>query len=336
MKKTIKNNHSQSGASLVEAIFVLPLFLIIVFGMLEMTFVYKAKNTLNLATSEAARKGSFHHAQLSFIEDAFSEGMAPLYVRRSTCKGFPFLKSAGSGCAKTIQDSMKNVGKQTAITIISPTEEIFKAFKKELKVEIEGSKKKTNWVIPNDNLKWRPTETKSVKILGKNRPINIQDANLLKIKTYWCQKLSVPGLDRIFYNLILRHSESADQKRCNKLSLDHSGSSVTKEVFGLDRGYYIALRSHAVTRMQSPVSKKDLLTSSKIQESLNPTISSGSDAAIDESKLPVTGGGTGSGITDLLPPIDDGNGCDPSKQSCIDEPPSCNPDTDANCMCEIG
>lgn len=310
------SQHYQAGATLAEAVYILPLFFIIIFSMVEMTFVYKAKATLNLATAEAARKGALNNAQSDSIETALSEGMAPLYALNPNCGAIGLkgtVAAAGYNCARIIQTSIEVVGGQKPVTILSPSKEIFDAFKTKLKVSVRGSSQDKNWVIPNDNLNWRSPATKTLLIGQKNLPINIQDANLLKIKTYWCHKISVPGLDRIAYNTVLRLSTSPEQRYCNRLSQNHTATSVSKALFGKDRGYYVAIRSHAIARMQSPVTGDSLLTSDEIDDVINPTTPTDPEDPID----PTDPNDPTDPIDDPIGPIDPT--CDPNEQTC--EPP---------------
>lgn len=311
-----KQKHYQAGATLTEAVYVLPLFFIIIFGMMEMTFVYKAKNTLNLATSEAVRKGSLNNAHLNTIQNALSEGMAALYATKTAkCPGvYGTLAPPGLVCAKFMQTAINTSGRK-AVTILSPSKEIFDAFKKNLKTTVEGDpNEKKQFVIPNDNLKWRSPALKSVKIGGVNRGINIQDANLLKIKTLWCQKLSVPGLDLVFYNTILRNSTSPEQIFCNTLSLNTTAAGPSTRIFGQSRGYYIAIRSQGIARMQSPVhlAAGNLLTSEVIEKIIDPPIP------------PINPPEECDPATETCPPPEE---CDPSTETCP-PPETCDPATE--------
>ena len=301
----------QAGATLVEAIYILPIFFSIVFGMMEMTFVYKAKNTLNLATQEAVRKGSFNHATQKSIEDALYKGMAPLYAARESCQENIPLNGLvpGNECARRVQDAIngKTTGKFKTTVILSPSKEIYKKFEVNHNIKLPGvaGGQHQQKYMPNDNLKWRNSNTVPVTIGGESHQINIQDANLLKIKTFWCQKLSVPGLDLVLYNTILRHSKSPEQYYCNKLSQD-SGNEATSVVFERSRGYYIAIKSHAIARMQSAVLEStynsSLLSSDQIVSINNPSIPDDSEPPIIVNPPGNENGGDGNG--------DDGNGDD--------------------------
>ncbi len=302
----IKNshNHYQSGATLVEAVIVMPIFLIMVFGMMEMTFVFKAKNTLNLATQEAVRKGTFANAKIGAMETALEKAMAPLYSKKDLCKATDLTENNGEKCARSIREEIDkqitgNQGAAGAITVISPSKAMIdesSGFGTEMKINAKGEygksdAGKTIIAIPNDNLNWRSTDTKDFTVGGKSIALNIQDANLLKIKTFWCQKLSVPGLDRIFYNTILRLNKSPEQHYCNQLSQQVGG--LSKTVFGREQGYYMAIRSHAIARMQSPVFGDDLLSSAALAKATDSTtpVSSTTPPPVDNTAT--GGGGTG-------------------------------------------
>ncbi len=111
------------------------------------------------------------------------------------------------------------------------------------------------------------------------------------VTIFWCQKLSVPGLDLVVYNTILRNSKNPEQFYCNKLS---QTTFPTNSVFGKSKGFYIAVKSQAIARMQSPVlDSTTLLSSNDIEGIINftPADDSGSNDGDD---------GNGGG--------DDGNG----------------------------
>ena len=69
-----------SGQSLTEFLVLMPIFFLLLFGILEFTYIYRAKTTLNTATFEAARAGSLNNAQLDPMREALRKGMVPLYL----------------------------------------------------------------------------------------------------------------------------------------------------------------------------------------------------------------------------------------------------------------
>ncbi len=229
----------QDGATLAELLYVLPLLFILFFGIIEYTYVYRAKSTLNVATFEAVRAGALNNASLSSMRNALASGMVPLYMQG---KSDPVQLAKAYAHASLIAVSIDKLPADV-VRIVSPTKNVFDAHKKPLHVKLSGEKKeKYVYVIPNDNLYWRDSKAKKVKINGNNAVVNIQDANLLKISTTWCHKLVTPGLDRLTHSLILKFSSSVEQQACNVLGLP-----------GKNKSYYVAIKSHSVIRMQSPV-----------------------------------------------------------------------------------
>lgn len=238
-----KVRFKQRGAALIEAAYVMPLFFFLMMGIVEFTFAYRAKATLNVATFEAARAGALSNARLRAMRAALNSGMTPIYMGGTT--GVAELAIA-RGKAALMGAALGN----KSVTIVSPTKAIFDEFKKDLQVTLVGeSKDRKRAVIPNDNLYWRTQSAKvDLTFNGKTerRSVSIQDANLLKINTFWCHKLAVPGLSWLVHQTILRSSPNARQKRCNVVALAASATSGVRE-------YYIALESDAIMRMQTPV-----------------------------------------------------------------------------------
>ena len=80
----------------------------------------------------------------------------------------------------------------------------------------EGKELERVRAIPNDNLKWRPNKIAATEG-GEN--INLKDANLLKISTVWCQRLVVPGLDILIYQIVQSLNSSPKQSACQRVSV---------------------------------------------------------------------------------------------------------------------
>ena len=241
--------NTQRGATLVELIYVLPVFFILLFGIVEVAYVYRSKATLNVATFEAARAGALNNARRSEMRDALAGGMMPLFVNGDRSAGGVL---GGYAKAKAFEISVNAaaIGDLDTVEIISPNRRTFDAFKQRMPI-LDQENQRVSYVnaIPNDNLTFRSTATKNIQIGGSAQKINIQDANLLKIKTLWCHKLKVPGLRELAYRAMLRgffgFGPSVEQRTCNAIGL------ATGDV-------YVAITAHAIARMQSPVYRDDL------------------------------------------------------------------------------
>lgn len=227
------------GAALAELLYVLPLFFFLLFGIMEAAFIFRTRATLNVATFQAARLGATQHAMVEPMRDRLARGMVPLYMKGKTD---PARYAAASLKSKALAQGVRVV--RDPVRVISPRLAVFEAFREQRSIRLAGSSSPSKqMVIPNDNLKWRNPKSKIVAIDGENRELSIQDANLLKIATFWCHRLKVPVLDRIIHGVTSGLGglpNSTEQAACNAYGLAGGG-------------YYLAITSHAVVHMQSDV-----------------------------------------------------------------------------------
>jgi hypothetical protein len=171
------------GQALVEYIIILPVLLMLVLGSIQFAMLYRVKSTLDYATFIGARQGALKNASSLSIKDGIASSMTPLF---------------------TYKDDIPNLLKGRAISMI----EVFNPLT--MKVEVLSPTKKmaddfaivdpenptSKRIIPNDNLTYRPTTE------GGSSGINIQDANLLKIRVTYCAKLVVPLANVTIYSLV--------------------------------------------------------------------------------------------------------------------------------------
>ncbi|MCT7946509.1 TadE/TadG family type IV pilus assembly protein [Shewanella septentrionalis] len=223
-----------SGQSLTEFLVLMPIFFLVLCGILEFTYIYRAKTTLNTATFEAARAGSLNNAQLDPMREALRKGMVPLYMQGGTGT----LKMGEAYIKVRLDEAAMNKASAT-VTIVHPTIAVFDTFKVKRKTAlVNDTTDKERWIIPNDSLLYRSAKKETVKIAGKNESLNIQDANLLKVKTLWCYKLKVPILRELLVSS-LGWFGSPEQRACNAL--------------GALGGPRLALSSQSTIRMQSHI-----------------------------------------------------------------------------------
>ena len=163
----------QRGQSMVEfaVVFIPMMFLIL--AAIQFVLIYQAKTTLNYATFEAARAGSLGKASRKAVDNGFTRGFAPYFARFPTTRdkgndGYKELStrvtSARDIVRKEIDDGF------VKIKLLNPTTQMFQAFST------------NNNTIPNDHLSFR-------RLVNG---INLQEANLLKIRVTYCMKLIVP------------------------------------------------------------------------------------------------------------------------------------------------
>lgn len=228
------------GATTVELLYMLPVFFMLTFAIIEAAFVYRMRSTLNVASFHAARAGANQHALLQPMQEKLAEGMIPLYM-----KGSSDPSAYATAFASSLQVLGTLIPARPPITIISPTKSAFDVFSEQRRVQMHGDATVQNRrAIPNDNLRWRSPETRNVGIDGESRPINLQDANLLKISTYWCYHLKTPALDRLV-NAIVSGVDglggTEEQQACNLVGASSGGK------------YYLAVTSQAIVRMQTDI-----------------------------------------------------------------------------------
>jgi len=211
-------------------------------GLFEMTRIFQAKHTLNQATFSAARAGALNDARLRPMTAKLASSMADRYTYDASPAGVIEAQARARLYGEAIQAAGGGV------RIVSPTLDIFQALNTRQYLKIEGDdERRYQEVIPNDNLRWRARRTASVS----DGDINLQDANLLKIRSVWCYRLIVPALDRVIYSIVNTFNTSDRQSVCNTIS---TGSQIT----GIATGRYLAITSDAIVRMQTPIVANDL------------------------------------------------------------------------------
>lgn len=130
----------QSGAGLLEATLVLPLFLFIVLATVQAALVFHAKGSANYATFEAARAGTVHNARIDAIHLAFQKAMLPYYGGGRT----------PAELAATAAKVAADLGHAAVrVQILSPTQESFEDF---ASPERQAALKLAEPVIPNVGL----------------------------------------------------------------------------------------------------------------------------------------------------------------------------------------
>ena len=227
--------------------FLAPFILVLIMLLIQWMFIYKEKVTLNAAAFEAARAGALNHGSLDAMEEALAQGMMPLFM--SADKNAPNGFDVASAYAKA--KAYVQLGSE--INILNPNTEVFNKFKQQRRYK--GGN--TVYEIPNDNLMYR--NSNPVRVYDDVK-LNIQDANLLQIEVNWCKRLEVPIANWVIGEIVtltgvsqdpqsrdfVNYTPSDEQLTCNALG---AASGNTQNAFN---GYYIAIKSYALIRMQSP------------------------------------------------------------------------------------
>jgi hypothetical protein len=176
----------QLGQSAVEYLYVLPILLLLLLGTLQFVFIYEAKLTLNQAVFVGTRQGALNSGAMSAVQDGLEAGLAPLYVHDTTL----WALKAGRQIA---HEQLSTPG-LALTTIVNPTSAALSGFQQ---TQADG-----NMGIPNDNLMYRdPGDLQD--------GMNVQDANLLKVRVTLCFEMIVPIVNRMIYTFLSGTSSPA-------------------------------------------------------------------------------------------------------------------------------
>jgi hypothetical protein len=181
-----KSRRGPGGQALVEYIIILPALLMLVLGAVQFALLYQIKSTLNYAVFIGARQGAVKNASGNAIKDGIAAGMTPLFTFG------PDMVSMMKGRAIAMIEVFNPL--TTSVTVVSPTTKAADDFA--IDDPEDTSNPKSKRVIPNDNLTYRPTD------VGGQSGLNIQDANLVKIRVTYCAKLVVPLANVTIYSLV--------------------------------------------------------------------------------------------------------------------------------------
>lgn len=209
---------AMAGQSTVEFIIAAPVALFLILCIIQLVLLYRAKSTLDFATLEAARAGAVHGAKMGEIKQGLAEGMTPLFASKASMGG------VGEAWLKAKTEVHNPYF--TQVKIISPTAAMVN----------EHREKQYNgrYALPNDNLAFRGTR------IGRSG-VNVQDANILKIKVTYHYPLVVP-----FVGWVIKGSSELikPSNPLDKIWLHPD------PLGGHDR---LAIESYAIVRMQSPI-----------------------------------------------------------------------------------
>lgn len=177
----------ERGQAMTEFIIVIPVLILLIFGAVQIAFIYSAKTTLNYATFQAARVGSTNHATYSALRRGLIRGLAPLYTSNSDIADMQDDIRAGMDSSGAKRDAITEIDTYTRIIRISPTAGQFESS------QFGEDNGDGVMAIPNDTLMYRPN--------WESDGATIQDANLLKIRVQYCYKLMVPIVNKIIGSL---------------------------------------------------------------------------------------------------------------------------------------
>lgn len=163
----------QQGQSMVEFLIIIPVLILLIFGAVQIAFIYSTKTGLNYATFQAARLGAVNNAQYADMRRGLVRGMYPMFSQYQNEE-------------RRMEVTVGEIDNFVLIARISPDAAAFSAWAVEHSNPLGDDE--AHQAIPNDNLMFRPMQ---------QNPVAIQDANLLKIRVQYCMKLIVPIVDRL-------------------------------------------------------------------------------------------------------------------------------------------
>lgn len=276
----------QKGQSLVEHLILWPALVFVVLFALQLGQLYTAKATVNAASLRAAREGALRYGDISHMNRIFVEGLAPLYLRKDP-NAINYTKAVGKSYTENFvtPNGKRLLGSGILIEVISPNQQIFNAFSENQYTLPADCEKKTttsrhnHWPktscrepsrptrqIPNDNLNVRNPSTKRVSVSGQNVDMNIQDANLLKIRAHYCVPLTIPVMRSAFYHTTVNlrqmwnrdwysffQTTAASRHPAYRTCIVRTQKdAVARSLSRTSRKYYIPVSADAVVRMQTP------------------------------------------------------------------------------------
>lgn len=232
--RVARSRHAQAGQSATEFLVILPVLILLVFGIIQFALMYQTRATLNHATLLAARAGAMHNGSESKMREALARGLTPLFASEATAAGY------GNAYARALVESSSGYA---ALDILNPTSAALTDFGRPRLDGNSGSE------LPNDTLNYRNTSA------GGSSNISIQDANLLHIRVTYCMRLIVPIIDRILYQTLHNPNPSTavgtqSTGMSNPMATTNDPAATVCGTVAND-GRRIKVQSEAFVRMQS-------------------------------------------------------------------------------------
>lgn len=212
--------HRARGQSMLEFVIVVPVFLFLVLGIVQMVLLFRAKSTLDYAALEAARAGATARGQMPALRRGLQRGLMPLFATDATPQGL----------AEAFARAGADIDGHACIEIVSPTR---RAWMQHRVRDHLGQ-----WVIPNDSLAFR-SHVVDPRPGEQPSGVNVQDANVLKLRVVYDYPLVVPFVDRV-----LRGAST----------LVRGGDDTEMTLDAGEDHFRIPLEAQAIVRMQSPLS----------------------------------------------------------------------------------
>ena len=264
----------QHGQSAAEFVIAFPVLVLLVFGILQVAFLYQGRATLNYATMLAARAGATNNGDATAMRNALARGLAPMFAGSADTGGYA--KALTTATMETNAAAML-----TKIEVLNPTPDALKDFGRKRLDGVAGNE------LPNDTLAYRTTTA------GSASKISIQDANLLHVRVTYCYRLIVPVIGRMIHAAVNSTGFGASSAGTGTGMSDPFGIGSAKLTAPCNNplfdGPRIEIRSDAIVRMQSPFYAKNTGSSGTTYTPVPPT---GPGTPTTPPTTPPTGPGT--------------------------------------------
>jgi len=241
----------QRGQSATEFVIAFPVLVLLVFGILQVAFMYQGRATLNYATMLAARAGATNNGDATSMRNALARGLAPLFASSADTGGYA--KALTKATMETNAAAM-----MTKIEVLNPTPQALKDFGRKRLDGIAGDE------LPNDTLAYRTSTP------GSSSKISIQDANLLHVRVTYCYRLIVPVIGHLIHAAVNSSIVSGGSGMSDPFGIGTAKLTAPCNNPLFD-GPRIEIRSDAIVRMQSPFYAKNTGTSGTTYTPVPPT-----------------------------------------------------------------
>ncbi len=253
---TNEKRNRQLGQALPEMIVVFPLVVILVMAVMQIALIYRGKATLNNATFHAARTGALNHGFIKPMKKAFFSKMAaigqinPNLKSDTTTEGL--YDSPNLARALATQVALESSHFYEPLEIVWPTKDVFNHFAISFNSLVEcgteecpfsdvGGKFRLNddsvYQIPLENQDARDQSMQTIQ----GRKVDLQDANLLMIKSMYCYDLEIPVANFIIWRTLkVTMGTDKDWATCQSLNQQYGGNRFVMPIVG-----------RSVVRMQS-------------------------------------------------------------------------------------
>ena len=249
-------SQQQRGQALPEMLIVLPLVVILVMAIIQISLLYRGKATLNHATFLAARSGALNHGYLAPMRKAFLNKMVALGhilpAARNNATTVGLYANPSTMNLIAARAAMAASHSYNSIVIEWPTQEVFNHFaiSHQALTPCSGN----DCPFAEHGGKFRLSQEKIFQIPLENQDariqtlqtingakVDLQDANLLSVRSHYCYDLEVPVANFIIWrSLQLVQSASPQWVNCQSVSAS----------FG-DNRFLIPMTGRSVIRMQS-------------------------------------------------------------------------------------